>query len=111
MDRDTWNSLDESDKKAWDGLSAKAKTRIAGYHFNKGKEYASQGSKTNKMPVEVKEHDLLLDDSDDEEEEQVEVSKHEVTRVSNAESTCKMHEDKGVNFDAILQPQQANTHL
>ena len=109
MDHDTWNSLEESDKKAWDGLSDKAKTKITGYHFNKGKDYASQGSEVNKM--EAKEHNQIFDESDDEEEEQIEVSKCKVTRVSNAEFTRKMHEDKGINFDDILQAQQANTCL
>jgi len=58
MDRETWNSLDDSDKKAWDGLSDKAKTKIAAHHFDTGKEYASQGSEVNQM--EAKEHDLIL---------------------------------------------------
>jgi len=74
MDRDTWNLLEESDKKAWDGLLDKAKTKIMGHHFNKGKDYASQGSAVNK--VEAKEHDLIFDESDDEEEEQIEVNKY-----------------------------------
>jgi len=33
-------------------------------HFNKGKEYAAQGSEVNQM--EAKEHDLIFDDSDKE---------------------------------------------
>jgi len=45
MDCETWNSLGESDKKAWDGLLDQAKTKVTACHFNKGKEHASQGSK------------------------------------------------------------------
>jgi len=109
MDRDTWNSLEESYKKAWDGLSDEAKTKIAMHHFNKGKECASQGSEVNK--VEAKQHDLIFDESDDDEEELVKVSKHKVIHASNADSACKMHEDEGVDFDMILQAQQASTRL
>jgi len=61
--------------------------------------------------LEAKQHDLLFDDSDEDQEEQVEVNKHEVTLVSNAEAARKMHEDEGVDFDMILQAQQANRHL
>jgi len=39
------------------------------------------------------------------------VSKHEVIHVSHADSSCKMCEDEGVDFDMILQAQQANTCL
>jgi len=52
--------------------------------------------------LEAKQHDLQFDDSDEEQEEQVEVNKHKATHVSNAESTCKMYEDEGVDFDMIL---------
>jgi len=38
MNRETWNALEDSDKKAWDQLSDPAKTKITAYHFNKGKE-------------------------------------------------------------------------
>ena len=55
MNRETWNALGDSDKKAWDQLSEPAKTKITAYHFNKGKEYAAQDSEANKM--EAKEHD------------------------------------------------------
>jgi len=89
MDRDTWNALEESDEKAWDGLSEPAKTKITTYHFNKGKEYASQSSKVNQM----------------------EAKEHETIQVSNAESTRNMYEDEGVDFDMILQAQQASTRL
>jgi len=125
MDRETWNSQGDLDKKAWDGLSDQAKTKVTACHFNKGKEHASQSSEVNQM--EAKEHDLLFDDSEDkleakqhdsqfddsnkEQEEQVEVNKHKVTHASNAESTRKMCEDNGVDFDTILQAQQANTRL
>jgi len=126
MDRETWNSLGDSDKKAWDGPSDQAKTKVTACHFNKGKEHASQGSEVNKM--EAKEHDLVFDDSEDEleakqhdlqfddnsdeeHEDQVEVNKHEMAHVSNAETARKMHEDEGVDFDMILQAQQANLRL
>jgi len=122
MDRDTWNALGDSDKKAWDQLSEPAKTKIAAYHFNKGKEYAAQGSEVNQMEakehdlifddseeeLEAKQHDLLFDDSE-EEPEMVEANNFKTIQVSNAESTRKMYEDKGVDFDMILQAQQANT--
>jgi len=125
MDRDTWNVLEESDKKAWDGLSEPGKTKITAYHFKKGKEYASQSSEVNQKEakehelifddsedeLEAKQHDILVDDSEEEPEEGVEVNKHETIQVSNAESTRKMYEDEGVDFDMILQAQQANTRL
>jgi len=38
VDRDTWNALGDSDKKAWDQLSEPARTKITAYHFNKRKE-------------------------------------------------------------------------
>jgi len=124
MNRKTWNALEDSDKKAWDQLLDPTKTKITACHFNKGKEYAAQGSEVNQM--EAKEHDLIFDDSDEEleakqhdlvfddpEEEEVtvvEVNNFETVQVSNAESTRKIHEDEGVDFDMILQAQQANTH-
>jgi len=125
MNRETWNALGDSDKKAWDQLPDPAKTKITAYHFNKGKEHAAQGSEVNKM--EVKEHDLIFDDSDEEleakqhdlafddpeeeEEESLEVNNFESLQVSNAETARKMYEDEGVDFDMILQAQQANTRL
>jgi len=125
MDRETWNALEDSDKKAWDQLSEPAKMKITAYHFNKGKEYAAQGSEVNQM--EAKEHDLIFDDSDEdleakqhnltfddpeeEEEATVEVNNFKSIQVSNAESTRKMYEDEGVDFDVILQAQQANTRI
>jgi len=123
MDCDTWKALEELDKKAWDGLSEPAKTKITGHHFIKGKEYASQTSEVNQMEakehelifdnsedeLEAKQHDLLFDDSEEEPEEGVEVNKHETIQVSDAESTRNMYEDEGVDFDMILQAQQAHT--
>jgi len=107
--------LEDLDKKAWDQLSETAKTKITAYQFNKGKEYAAQGSEVNQM--EAKEHDLIFDDSDgeleakqhdlifhdpeEEEEAMVEVNNFETIQVSNAESTRKMYEDEGVGFDTI----------
>jgi len=64
MNRETWNALGDSDKKAWDQLSDPAKTKITAHHFNKGKEHAAQSSEVNQM--EAKEHDLISDDSDEE---------------------------------------------
>jgi len=124
-DRETWNASGDSDKKAWDGLSDQAKTKVTACHFNKGKEHASQGSKVNQMQAEeqdllfddleddfeAKQHDLSFDDSNEEQEEQVEPNKRKMTHVSNAGSAGKMHEDEGVDFDMILQAQQAGTHL
>jgi len=46
-----------------------------------------------------------------EHEGQVEVSKHEAAHSSHADSARKMHEDKGVDFDMILQAQKAATRL
>jgi len=125
MDRDTWNASEESDKKAWDGLSEPAKTKIAACHFNKGKEHASQSSEVNQMEakehdlifddseddLEAKQHDPLFDDSEEEPEVGVEANKHEAIQLCDAESARKMHEDKGVDFDVILQAEQANTRL
>jgi len=73
MNRDTWNALGDSDKKAWDQLSDQAKTKITAHHFNKGKENAAQGSKINQM--EAKEHDLICGDSD----EELEAKQHDLT--------------------------------
>ena len=101
--------MEESDKKAWDGLSDKTKTKIAWHHLNEGKKHVCQCSKVNKM--EANECDLIFDESDDDEEQPVEASKHEVTCASDAQSARKMHKDKGIDFDDILQAQQANTRL
>jgi len=125
MNRETWNALEDSDKKAWDQLSDPAKTKITAHCFNKGKEHAAQGSEVNQM--EAKEHDLIFDDSDEEfeakqhdlafddpeeeEETAVEVNNFETVQVSNAESTRKIYKDEGVDFDMILQAQQANTRI
>jgi len=125
MNRETWNALEDSDKKAWDQLSDPAKTKITAYHFNKGKEYAAQGSKVNQMEakehdmifddsdeeLEAKQHDLVFDDPEEEEETAIKVKNFETVQVSNAESTRKIYEDKGVDFDMILQAQQANTRI
>ena len=126
MSRDTWMSLGDSDKKAWDQLSDPAKTKITACHFNKGKEHAAQNSEANKM--EAKEHDLVFDDDPDEESEvkqhdpvfgdpeeeeetSIEANNFETLRASNVETTQKMCEDEGVCFDMMLQAQQANTRL
>jgi len=39
VNRETWNVLGDSDKKAWDQLSDPAKTKITAHHFNKGKQH------------------------------------------------------------------------
>mgnify|MGYP000473183994 CR=1 FL=1 len=125
MDGDTWNELGDSDKKAWDQLSEPAKTKIAACHFNEGKEHAAQSAKVNQMEakehnlifddleeeLEAKQHHLLFDDSEEEPEETVEANNFETIQASNAESTRKMCEDAGVDFDMMLQAQQANTRL
>jgi len=125
MNRETWNALGDSDKKAWDQLSDPAKTKITAHHFNKGKEHAAQGSEVNKMEakehdlifddsdgeLEAKQHDLVFDDPEEEEETSIEVNNFESLQVSNAEIARKMYEDEGVNFDMMLQAQQANTRL
>jgi len=125
MNRETWNALGDSDKKAWDQLSVPAKTKITAYHFNEGKECAAQDSKVNKMEakehdlifddsdgeLEAKQHDLVFDDPEEEEETSIEVNNFESLQVSNVETTRKMYEDEGVNFDMMLQAQQANTRL
>jgi len=125
MNRETWNALGDSDKKAWDQLSVPAKTKITAHHFNEGKACAAQGSEVNQMEanehdsifddsdeeLEAKKHDLAFDDPEEEEEMAVEVNNFETVQVSNADSACKMHEDEGVNFDMMLQAQQANTRI
>ena len=126
MNHETWNALEDSDKKAWDQLSDPAKRKITEHHFNKGKEHAAQSSEVNKMEakehdsifdsdsdgeLEAKQHDLVFDDPEEEEETGVEVNNFETLQVSNAESTRKMCEDEEVNFDMMLQAQKANTHL
>jgi len=126
MNRETWMSLGDSDKKAWDQLLDPAKTKITSYHFNKGKEYAAQGSEVNQMEakehdlifdgdsdgeLEVKQHDPIFDDPEEEEEATIEVNNFETVQVSNVDTTRNMYEDEGVNFDMILQSQKANTRL
>jgi len=61
--------------------------------------------------LEVNQHDLQFDDSEEEPEEGAEANKHKAIQASNAETACKMCEDEGVDFDVILQAQQANAHL
>jgi len=61
--------------------------------------------------LEAKQHDLVFDDPEEEEETLIKVNNFESLQVSNAETTRKMCEDEGVNFDMILQAQQANTRL
>ena len=77
MNRGTWNALivGDSDKKAWDQLWDPAKTNITAHHFNKGKEYAAQGSEVNQM--EAKEHDLIFGDSD----EELEAKQHDLLSI------------------------------
>ena len=125
VNRDTWNSLGDSDKKAWDQLSDPAKTKITAHHFNKGKEHAAQDSEANKMEakehdlifddsdgeLEAKQHDLMFDDSEEDEEESLEANNFESLQVSNAETAQKTCEDEGVDFDMVLQAQQADTRL
>jgi len=125
MNRETWNALDDSNKKAWDQSSDPAKTKITAYHFNKGKEHAAQGSEVNQMEakehdlifddsdeeLEAKQHDLAFDDSEGEEETVVEVNNFETVQVSNADAARRMCKDEGVDFDMTLQAQQANTRI
>jgi len=99
--------------------------KITACHFNKGKEHAAQGSKVNQMEtkehglifdesdeeLEAKQHDLAFNDPEEEEETLIEVNNFETLQVSNAETTRKMCEDEGVNFDMALQAEQANTRL
>jgi len=99
--------------------------KITAHHFNKGKEHAAQGSKVNQMEakehdlifndsdaeLEAEQHDLVFDDSEGEEETAVEANTFETVQVSDAVSTRKMHEDEGVDFDMMLQAQQANTRI
>jgi len=62
--------------------------------------------------LEAKQYDLVFDDPEEEEEETVvEINNFETVQVSNADSTRKMYEDKEVNFDMMLQAQQANTRI
>jgi len=61
--------------------------------------------------LEAKQHDLVFDDPEEEEETLVEVNNFETVQVSDVDSTRKIYEDEGVNFDMMLQAQQANTRL
>jgi len=61
--------------------------------------------------LEAKQHDLVFDDPEQEEETAVEVNNFKTIQVSNVDSTRKMYEDEGVDFDMILQAQQANTRI
>jgi len=60
--------------------------------------------------LEAKQHDLAFDDSD-EEPATAEVNNFETLQASNAESTRKMCEDEGVDFDVMFQAQQAHAHI
>ena len=129
MDRATWESMNEDEKKAWNSTSEKSKIRIAGFHFGEGKECVSRGSEADKMQakerdlvfdndddegeLEAKQHDLVFDDDTDEEEDIVEVNVNEAepTNAFNTESARKMCEDEGVDFDMILSVQRANTKI
>jgi len=104
MNRETWNALEHSDKKAWDQLSDPAKTKITAHHFNAGKEHAAKRSEVYQMEakehdlifhdsdgeLEAKQHDLAFDDPEEEEETGVEVKNFKTLQASNAESTRKM---------------------
>jgi len=106
-------------------LSDPAKTKITAHHFNKGKEHAAQGSEVNQMEakeqdlifddsdeeLEAKQHDLVFDDPEEEEETAVEANNFETVQASDADSAHKMYKDEGVNFDMMLQAQQANTRI
>jgi len=61
--------------------------------------------------LEAKQHDLIFDDPEEEEEAAVEVNNFKTIQASNAESTRKLYEDEGVDFDTILEAQQANTRI
>jgi len=124
MNRETWNVLEDSDRKAWNQLSDPAKTKITAYHFNKGKEHAAQTSEVNQMEakehdlifddsdeeLEAKQHDLAFDDPEEEEETAVEVNNFETVQASDADSARKTHKDE-VDFYVMLQAQKANTHI
>jgi len=61
--------------------------------------------------LEAKQHDLEFDDDEEEEETSIEANNFESLQASDAETARKMCEDEGVNFDMMLQAQQANTRL
>jgi len=60
--------------------------------------------------LEAKQHNLAFDDPE-EESDTIKVNNFETLQVSNAESTRKMYEEEGVDFDMMLQAQQTNTCL
>jgi len=61
--------------------------------------------------LEAKQHNLIFDDPEEEQEDAVEVNNFEIIQVSNVETNKKLYEDEGVDFNEILQAQQANTRL
>lgn len=112
VDQETWNSISEDDRRIWDTLSNSSRTKITSYHFNKGKEYALRGAEANKM--EAKEHDMIFDDDlEEENSSDIEARVHETGQFtpSYSDATRQICEDEGVDFDQILQAQQANTRL
>jgi len=109
MDRTTWEKLSETDQKTWDTLSDQGKGAVTTYHFNKGKEVALRDA--NKM--EAKSHDMVFDDDSDDDNSVIEAKVHEsdLATKSDVDSTRKMYENEGVDFNTVLQAQTASTRL
>jgi hypothetical protein len=79
VDRDTWRSLSQADRTAWDKLTDGAKTKIVGYGIKKGKRLATESQSTEKRSVHF--HDVEFDDDaadSDKEPAALEVGTHEV---------------------------------
>jgi len=89
----------------------KTKLTVTTYHFNKGKEHASQDTEANKM--EAKQHDLVFDADADDDNSVIETRNHEVAppQTNDTDTRRRLYEVKGIDFKQILQAQKANTRI
>ena len=114
MDRETWMSLSDNDKKAWDSLSDPARLAITTFHFKKGKEVAQRDA-TQSNKHEVNESHMVFDDDSDD-NDQIEASVHMAEPQTpqpkaDIQSTKAMYEQEGVSWDTIVQAGKDNNRL
>ena len=123
MDRATWMSLSDEEKKAWDSISDKSRNAITTFHFEKGKEVALRDQSSNTH--EMNEHQLVFED-DDEEDTKIEASVHVIKanndntpskqkepepKKNNIDATKAMYENEGVSWDDVIMASKKNNRL
>ena len=96
MDKETWHSLSDSEKQAWDALPGNVKEVVTKYHFQKGKDYAS----TEANKTEVNQAEYIFDDDDDK-SGTIEADVHKM-RPTGIKETKTMYEEEGIDFDKIM---------